>query len=340
MDKQIAAHRSLASLDGWNEPSDSVVRDDVLALVFMCCDPVLAIEARVALALRTLCGLSTAAVARLFLVPEATMAQRLVRAKRRLAQSGAPLTSPAAHELSERLPAVLATVHLLFTEGHNATSGARARPRRVLRRSGAPGPSARRLDARRAGGDRVARVCSCSPTPAERRESTGRVNRSPLRAGPVAVGSRPDRRRRADSSSGPCASAAPGVTSSRRRSPPATRSLPRCADTDWKEVADLYALLENLAPDPVVRLNRAVAVAEAWGPEAGLDVLDGVVGLDDFHLRWSVDAELRRRCGRPAAAAGAYRAALACRPNDAERRFLEARLARSAPTTGRREHMA
>ncbi len=123
MDKQIAAHRSLASLDGWNEPSDSVVRDDVLALVFMCCDPVLSIEARVALALRTLCGLSTAAVARLFLVPEATMAQRLVRAKRRLAQAGTPLTTPAAHELPERLPAVLATVHLLFTEGHNATSG-------------------------------------------------------------------------------------------------------------------------------------------------------------------------------------------------------------------------
>ena len=108
---------------------------------------------------------------------------------------------------------------------------------------------------------------------------------------------------------------------------------PSLPDTDWKEVADLYALLENLAPDPVVRLNRAVAVAEAWGPEAGLDVLDGVVGLDDFHLRWSVDAELRRRCGRPAAAVGAYRAALACRPNDAERRFLEARLAEVSAET-------
>ncbi len=332
MDKQIAAHRSLAALDGWDEPADSVVRDDVLALVFMCCHPMLPIEARVALALRTLCGLTTAAVARLFLVPEATMAQRLVRAKRRIAEAGAPLRAPAAHELPERLPAVLATVHLLFTEGHNATSGPvhvrveccveAVRLSRLLAELMPDEPEVIGLlalvlltDARRAtrvdeAGDLLL-LADQDRTQWDRAlidEGVGLVERA-LRFG--AAG-----RYQLEAAIAACHAVAPST-----------------ARTDWREVADLYALLERIQPDPVVRLNRAVAVAEAWGAEAGLDVLDGVAGLDDFHLRWSVDAELRRRCGHRAAAAAAYRTALACDPNDAERRFLEARLAEVTATS-------
>ena len=325
-DKQLAAHRSLAALDGWDEPSDSVVRDDLLRLVFMCCHPMLAIEVRVALALRTLCGLTTAAVARLFLIPEATMAQRLVRAKRRLAEAGAPLRTPAAHELSERLPAVLATVHLLFTEGHNATSGpdhVRAeccteaiRLARLLVELMPDEPECIGLlgllvvtDARRAtrvddAGDLLL-LADQDRSQWDRElidEGVELIERA-LRFG--AAG-----RYQLEAAIAACHVIAPSVSA-----------------TDWREIADLYAVLERLQPDPVVRLNRAVAVAETLGAEAGLDVLNGASGLDDFHLRWSVDAELQRRCGRPAEAAEAYRRALACHPNDAERRFLQGRLA-------------
>ena len=332
--KQEAAHRSLAALDGWDVPSDDVVRDDVLRLIFTCCHPVLPIESRVALALRTLCGLTTVEVARLFLSAESAMQQRLVRAKRRLADADVPYRVPAAHELPERLPAVLATIELLFTEGHNASAGpdhVRAeccaeavRLARLLADLMPDEPEVLGLlavlvltDARRAtrtdaAGDLV--LLADQDRAAWDRdaidEGVDLVERA-LRmqaAGPYQL----------HAAIAACHAVAPSSTA-----------------TDWREVADLYGVLEHVQPGPIVRLNRAVAVAEAWGADAGLDVLAGVERIDDLHLRWAVEADLRRRTGDAAGAAASYRRALDCRPNDAERRFLERRLAELAPPDGR-----
>lgn len=330
-DKQAAAHRSLAALDGWDEPAHGVVRDDVLRLVFMCCHPVLPIESRVALSLRSLCGLSTAAVARLFLVAEPTMAQRLVRAKRRLAEAGVVLAIPAAHDLTERLPAVLGTIHLLFTEGHNASTGPAhiraeccveaVRLARLLAELMPDEPEVVGLlglllvtDARR-----PARSDDAGDLVLLADQDRSRWDRPMIDEG-VAVIERALRlgaagRYQLEAAIAACHAIAPSIEA-----------------TDWCEIADLYALLEAIDGDPLVRLNRAVAVAEAWGVAAGIDVLDGVAGLDTLHLRWSVEAELRRRNGEVGAATAALRRALECSPNDAERRLLERRLTDMTPS--------
>jgi RNA polymerase sigma-70 factor (ECF subfamily) len=323
-DKQKVAHRSLAALDGWDSPDPSVVRDDLLRLVFTACHPALPIEGRVALALRTLCGLSTAEVARLFLVPEPTMAQRLVRAKRRLADDAIPYEVPAAHELPDRLPAVLATVHLLFTEGHNATRGDQHVRPEVC-------DEARRLatllvelmpdepevlglhalilltDARRAtrlgdDGDLV--------TLAD--QDRARWHRDDIVVGAAEV-ERALRRGAAGPYQLEAAIAACHATA------------PTYADTDWAEIAALYALLDDLAPDPVTRLNRAVALAEAFDPATGLDLIATIDDLEDHHLRWAVEADLLLRLHRVDEARAAYDRALACAPNEVERRFLQRR---------------
>lgn len=324
-DKHEVAHRSLAALDGWDAPDPSVVRDDLLRLTFTCCHPALPIESRVALALRTLCGLSTSEVARLFLVPEPTMAQRLVRAKRRLADDAIPYEVPASHELPDRLPAVLATVHLLFTEGHNASAGPdHVRPAlcdEAIRLSTLlldlmpDEPEVRGLhalllltDARR--GTRV--------------DATGEL---------VPLADQDRRAWRHDD----IARGAAEVEAALRRGAVGPYQLqaaiaachaiaPSYEETDWAEIAALYELLDELGADPVVRLNRAVAVAEDAGPEAGLALLERVDDLDHHHLRWAVAADLFRRLGQPETARAAYQRALACQPNEVERRFLKRRL--------------
>lgn len=325
-DKHEQAHRSLAALDGWDAGDESVVRDDLLRLTFTCCHPVLSIEARVALALRTLCGLTTAAVARLFLVPEATMAQRLVRAKRRLADDAVPYEVPPAHELPDRLPAVLATVHLLFTEGHNASSGPdHVRPELC--------DEAKRL---------AALLVTLMP---DEPEVLG------LHALILLTDARRDTRvdpqgdlvpladqDRAGWDHEAIATGAAEVEAALRRGAAGPYQLQAAiaachataatfAETDWIDIASLYGVLEQVAPDPITRLNRAVALAEAFGPDAGLELLDGVEDLDGHHLRWAVEADLLRRMGRAADAGDAYRQALTCSPNDVERRHLERRLA-------------
>lgn len=307
-DKQLAAHRGLASLDGWDSPDPSVVRDDLLRLVFTCCHPSLPIEARVALALRALCGLSTAEVARLFLVPEATIPYRV----------------PSAHELLDRLPAVLATVHLLFTEGHNASAGAQhvrpevcAEAKRLAALLVELMPDEPKVlglhallvltDARR-----DTRVDDDGELVTLADQDRSRWHHVDIAAGAAEV-EIALRRGRAGPYQLQAAIAACHATA------------PTYADTDWAEIAALYGLLDQLTPDPVTRVNRAVALAEAYDPAAGLALLQDLDGLDDHHLRWAVEADLLRRLGRIEEARAAYDRAVACSPNDVERRFLQRR---------------
>ena len=267
-DKQRTAHRGLAALDGWDDPDPQVVRDDLLRLVFTACHPALPIEGRVALALRTLCGLSTAEVARLFLVPEATMAQRLVRAKRRLADDAIAYEVPAAHELPDRLPAVLATVHLLFTEGHNASAGVEhvreplcdeaARLAALLVELMPDEPEVLGLhalimitDARRA--TRVGEDGHLVPLAEQDRS---RWRHDDIAAG-VAEVEAALRRGAAGEYQLEAAIAACHATA------------PTYEDTDWEEIASLYGLLLQVAPDPVTRPEPRGGAGGGGGPRNG-----------------------------------------------------------------------
>ncbi|MFD9194710.1 RNA polymerase sigma factor [Streptomyces phaeochromogenes] len=309
--------------------NDSGVTDDRLRLLFTCCHPALPIEARVALTLRTLAGLTTPEIARAFLVPEATMAQRLVRAKRKIRNAGIPYRVPPAHLLPERTTGVLGVVYLLFNEGYAATSGAdllrtnlcaeAVRLARVLARLMPDEPEVLGLlallllhDARRntrvdAAGDLVT-LEDQDRTAWDRAEADegAALLETALRRG------RP----------GPyqiqAAIAACHVTAA------------TAEETDWADIAALYGELTRHVPSDVVRLNRAVAVGMSESPEAGLALvaeLEKAGDLAGYHLLPATRADLLRRSGRMAEAAEAYEKALELVENDAERRFLEKRLA-------------
>ncbi len=326
-EKEIRAMQQLEGADDAPLP-ESVVRDDLLRLVFTCCHPALAPEARVALSLRTLGGLTTAEIARAFLVPEATMSQRLVRARRKIAGAAIPYRVPADHELPERLPAVLAVVYLVFTEGHTASSGAAlvrvdlcdeaVRLARLLAEVLPDESEVHGLlglllvtDARRATrldveGDLVLLAD----------QDRSAWDRTLIDEGHAHI---EIALRRAAGKPGPYA--LQGAIA-------AIHSLsPSWEATDWDQAVELYDLLAAIHPTPVVRLNRAVAVAERDGPEAGLAEIDALEELGAFHLWHAGRAELLRRLGRGEEAAAAYHAALDCRPSDTERRFLERRAA-------------
>jgi RNA polymerase sigma-70 factor, ECF subfamily len=303
-----------------DDPLDTSLPDDRLRLFFTCCHPALAPEARVALTLRNLGGLSTPEVARAFLIGERTMQQRLVRAKRKIRDAGIPYHVPPDHELPDRLRSLLTVLYLIFNEGYLA-SGADTVVRRELCDEAI----------------RLARLLAdLMPDEAEvrgllalmllhhsRRDARvdehgeivllGDQDRSLWHAEEIEEGVRL------------AATARPGAAYAIQ----AAIAAEHVAEaTDWTRVVALYAQLARFDPSPVVELNRAVAVSMAEGPEAGLDLVDRLESgrLDDYHLLHATRADLLRRLGRDEEAAVAYRRAHELAANPAERAFLERRL--------------
>ena len=323
-EKQTEMAAMTASSTTIDIEEESSVPDERLRLIFTCCHPALAEEAQVALTLRTLCGLTTEEIARAFLVPVATMAQRLVRAKSKIRGAAIPYRVPPASELRERLSAVMAVVYLVFNEGYAAASGTSLvrhdlcaeaiRLGRMLRLL-MPDPELdallalmllhdSRRNARMSDGDLVLLAD----------QDRSLWDRSEIDEGRALL------------------------QSSLRRSTPATYALEAAiaavhadasvaSETDWRQIVILYDRLYALHPTPIVALNQAVAISMADGPVAALPLVETLAdSLDDYHLWHATRADLLRRLDRSDEALASYRRAFELTANDAERRFLQRRI--------------
>ena len=336
---QATAREAALRLHGDDEPAtgpkldSSEVGDDRLALLFTCCHPALASEARVALTLRLIGGLSTAEIARAFLVQESTMAQRLVRAKHKIRAARIPIRVPPRDQLAERLQCLLAVIYLVFNEGYLATAGADVvrdslceEAIRLARVTLALMPDEPEV------GGLLALLLLTHSRRAERQgvdgglrtmavQNRGRWDLAAIVEGHDVLEAALARRR-------------PGRYQVEAAIAAVHSEAASAADTDWRQITALYATLRELAPSPIVALNHAVAMAESGSLEAGLSLADDVAeSLDEYHLLHVTRAELLLRLGRDADAAAAFDRALELVRNDAERDHLLRRRASLTDTT-------
>ena len=323
-----AALRSPVSADGDEDREGAAIPDERLRLIFTCCHPALGIEARVALTLRSLAGLTTAQIGRAFLAPEATMAKRLVRAKHKIQDAGIPFRVPPPHLLPERLGGVLAVLYLLFNEGYSASAGSdlvrlgltteALRLARIVAQLMPDEPEVQALLALMLFQDsrRLARVDAHGDLVTLEEQDRALWDRAQIsEAQRILSGTR------TTLLTGPYQLQA-GIAACHA-------AAQRAAETDWAAIAGLYGRLAEVMPSPVVELNRAVAVAMAEGIEVGLarvEALETSGALGGYHLLPATRADLLRRMGRRSEAAASYRRALELGPSEVERRYLMRRL--------------